>query len=130
MAAPVKALVDPVGFLRQAPADVSVLCQAAPPSWGTLSVLIQNLPPQVVLGGPVAVGVTSAYNPTEPEARIPTPPMGRIHVNTFPPIYRERVNRVASRIRPAVGQIWPDPLSLFPRFALTRTPGQPGQVWP
>lgn len=43
--------------------------------------------------------------PTAFATKIPTPPMGRMIVLTFPPIYKERINNTVNR--PQLGQIWP-----------------------
>lgn len=64
----------------------------------------------------------------QPDSQIPPPPLGKFIFSTFPACYKARTTATV-RFYPAVGQIFPDPMSALPLFADVPTAAI-GQFWP
>ena len=99
MASPVKNFQDPSGISRMSPSRPA----AAFPKIHTPSQLavamVNPLDTRIFLVAAEKRVLSMAIK----MVKIPPPPMGRMFVATFPPIYRER----GGSNRPQDGQVWP-----------------------
>ena len=98
MASPVKAFQDPTGLARLGD-PLSLLLGPIEGRFHTAAQIPQRPFARVMVGPPVPLVQTHV----PPQIQIPPPPMGRVVLSTFPPIYKERW----ATARPATGQIQP-----------------------
>lgn len=86
MAAPVKNFTDPTTLSKMGPDLSMLLVVPRPPQFQSLTgaLLIWNPFPWAM----VQPGVLAPKPVLQQQLRIPTPPMGRQMVLTFPPVYR------------------------------------------
>ena len=103
MASPVKAFIDPTsGPLRMSPCSVpGSMRPVAPCGVNQFAYLRLPKPPVFNLQLLVRMGRGESVTNTV-RSKVPPPPMGRLMLITFPPIYRER-----PKDENATGQIFP-----------------------
>lgn len=103
MASPAKAFIDPTYLSRMVPGNAmtGVVC---PPlrtfRTDATGLIIQQMAEANRI--PMVTGMPAVV-PFSFFAHVPTPPMGRLAILTFPPIYKERQG-------PTIGQIYPPPV--------------------
>ena len=110
MSAPTYNYTDPVGLLRSLPQDLVVpvkYAQVDVQMLATLHTEIKNF------NGyrPVFVMALPMKKLEIIISKIPKPPVGKMLINTFPPIYKERINTVGIADSPRV----------FPPIFITHT---------
>jgi hypothetical protein len=99
MAAPAKAFIDPTFLSRLGERHGIILFQKVE----ILDSITVGLPTNPTLPGRLPVIVLESEDlDTRLYPKVPTPPMGRLSILTFPPIYRERGNGAVT-----TGQLFP-----------------------
>lgn len=111
MPTPAKAYVDPTGFIRASltpalplPYAFNPVIPPLPPGVNPMVVLVRPSNFKVIVNQPSTIIGSRITIPPPFTIKIPTPPMGRQQIITFPSIYKERN---ANSTRPLVGQQWP-----------------------